>query len=107
MSSEPTRNEATPGAPSSPLDGAEGATLDQVVIALQKTFSRVSASTARVASHRARAIVTGRVGFSMRLEVAMPQADHLVATPGGPIVLELNGTLDTDVRVQATEAPEA
>lgn len=99
MAKEQTEKAGTSGTPSPPA-GGEGAALEQVVLALQKTFSRVSAHTARVSGHRARAMVTGKVGFSMRLGVAMHEDDRLVATPGGPIALELSGTLETDVRVE-------
>jgi hypothetical protein len=88
-----TSNSHAPGTPDAP-------SLERVVLALQKTFSRVSAQTARVEERRARAMVTGTVAFSMRLGVAMDDDDRLLATPGGPISMELNGTLDTDVRVR-------
>jgi hypothetical protein len=93
--------------PAQSTAGAEEApSLEEVVIALQKTFSRVSTSTAQVAEHRARAMVTGKVAFKMNLAVAMGDDDRLLTSAEGPIALELSGTLDTDVRVQELDTGE-
>jgi len=72
-------------------------TLDDVVIALQKTFSRVSARSASVPSDQARALVTGQVNFAFSLKVD-PQEDFLHPTPKGSVELNLSGTIDTDIR---------
>lgn len=81
-----------------------GVALDRVVLALQKTFSRVSAETATVEASRARALVTGRVAFSLRLSAEMDGEDRLVATPEGSLALELSGSIETDVRVREDRA---
>ena len=72
-------------------------TLDDVVIALQKTFSRVSARSASVPVENARALVTGQVNFTLSLKVD-PQGDYLHPASNGSVDLNLAGVIDTDIR---------
>lgn len=93
-------------ASSSPKGQAEDTplTLEAVLIALQKTFSRVSAQSAEVPEEQARALVTGPVQFSFSLKLD-PQGDSLHLSPRGNIEMNLSGTIDTDVRITDEESP--
>jgi hypothetical protein len=76
-----------------------GLTLDDAIVALQKSFSRVSAKSAEVPFENARAMVTGTVNFDMTLKV-QPEKDYLNLDANGAIDLRLSGTIDTDIRVE-------
>jgi hypothetical protein len=80
--------------------------LDDVVIALQKSFSRVSARSASVPPENARAMVVGQVKFDMTIRTNLEEGDKLRADPGGAIELKFSGTLDTDVRTVEVETPK-
>ena len=81
-------------------------TLDDVVIALQKTFSRVSARTGQVPEQDAQATITGRVDFELGVKVN-PDSNHaLLPDPQGSIELKLKGGLDTDVRYESDDEKE-
>lgn len=77
---------------------------DDLVVALQKSFSRVSAATDK--SQREKdstapcAMVVGPVKFSLSLNVAMEE-DRLRIQENGSIRISIDGTLQTDVRVNA------
>jgi hypothetical protein len=77
----------------------EGVGVEDIVIALQKSFSRVSTRTAKVSTQAARALVVGRVNFELGLRVE-PEADNrLLHSPSGSIELKLTGQINTDIRV--------
>ncbi len=84
------RTPAPPPPPSAP-------SLDDVIIALQKSFSRVSARSADVPAENARAMVVGQISFDLSLR-ANPDDDKLRLDSRGAIELKFSGTLDTDVR---------
>ncbi len=70
--------------------------LDDVIINLQKTFSRISEKSATVPEHRARALVTGIVNFEISTRINS-EDDKLVISKTGDIQLSLKGTLETDI----------
>ena len=72
--------------------------LDDVMIALQKTFSRVSASSANVPEEDSRALITGSVAFELSLKVDLDEKDHLLLNSRGTIDVKLTGTIETDIR---------
>ena len=72
-------------------------TLDDVVVALQKSFSRVSGRSAEVPRESPRAMVTGQVSFEISLKVD-PDEDFLYLNANGAIDMRLSGVIDTDVR---------
>jgi hypothetical protein len=84
-------------APASPEKKASKLTLDDVIVGLQKSFSRVSARSASVDPQNARALVTGQITFEMSLK-ADPIEDKLYPKADGNIELKLSGTIDSDVR---------
>jgi hypothetical protein len=92
-------DEKTPGA--SPAQPTGAITLDAALIALQKTFSRVSQESAKVPDDHARALISGKVAFHLSLKVGLdPQkSDQFLIQSGGGIELKLDGTIEPDVRV--------
>ena len=71
--------------------------LDDLIITLQKTFSRVSEKSAKIPEEQARALVTGIINFEISTTVK-PEQDRLMVTKSGEIKLTLKGTLETDIR---------
>ncbi len=84
---------------------AEAPFLEEVLVALQKSFSRVNNQSAAVPEQQARALMVGDVDFQLTLNVEPYRksenapADRLLVKPGGEISLSLSGRIDTDIRV--------
>ena len=82
--------------------------LEDVLIALQKSFSRVSYQTERARrkggkeSENALALVTGPVTFTMQFP-ASPSGDRLAYDTKGELKLSLSGTIQPDIRITASE----
>jgi hypothetical protein len=72
--------------------------LDEVIIALQKAFSRVSDKSSAVPDSRA--LVMGPVSFQMKLRVEAEAPDQLVHSKTGSIELNLDGKIEPDIRIQ-------
>lgn len=81
-------------------------TLDQVITALQKSFSRVSRATGNPDVQEAKAYVVDTVQFGLDLRADYGDDHHLFITPNGSMGLKLEGTIQTDVRVEPGEAEE-
>jgi hypothetical protein len=79
--------------------------LDDALVALQKTFSRVSTRSAGLPKSNALALITGAVNFDLKLRVDLVR-DTLNLNPSGALELNLNGTLDTDIRIQDEDEGE-
>ena len=78
-------------------------TLDDVIVSLQKTFSRVSSRTGKIPELDAQATITGTVKFELGIKVN-PDSDHaLRPDPQGSIDLLLSGDIETDVRYETEE----
>ncbi|MCF8039202.1 MAG: hypothetical protein K9K79_07785 [Desulfohalobiaceae bacterium] len=77
----------------------ERTTLDDVLVALQKSFSRVSSRSADVSSEQARAMVSGQVHFDISLKVNL-EGDYLHPDTRGDIDLNLSGDIETDIRME-------
>ncbi|MEE9350968.1 MAG: hypothetical protein V3U78_01810 [Thiotrichaceae bacterium] len=71
--------------------------LDDVIITLQKTFSRISEKSANVPEEQARALVTGIVNFEISTTVN-PEGDRLIVTKSGEVQITLKGQIETDIR---------
>ncbi|CAM2067891.1 hypothetical protein SCOR_21100 [Sulfidibacter corallicola] len=78
-------------------------TLDQVITALQKTFSRVSRDTGTVDEAQAKCFLTGNVAFQLGLKAEYGEGHHLFIKPTGTLDLTISGTIQTDVRVKEEE----
>jgi hypothetical protein len=76
--------------------------LDDVLVALQKSFSRVSSRTADVGPEEARAMISGQVAFAISLKVRY-EGDYLLPDDKGSLDLNLSGTLETDIRTDEEE----
>ena len=79
--------------------------LDDALVALQKTFSRVSARSAGLPRTNALALIAGEVAFDLKLRVNLVK-DTLCLDPSGALKLNLNGTIDTDIRIQDEDEDE-
>jgi hypothetical protein len=100
---------ASPGGPSS--EGvSQDPTLDDVLLALQKSFSRVSAATSRAdveGGDQPRSIITGPIDFDMTVtgDVVYGE-DRLRIHQPGAITLRIHGSIRHDVTIEATESSE-
>lgn len=72
--------------------------LEDVLISLQKSFSRLSARTGEVGSGNAAACIQGTVHFVIKLRV-QPTGDFLKVASDGEIELSLEGKVEPDVRL--------
>lgn len=84
-----------------------GITLDEVLINLQKTFSRVVRDTIRhKESHPAgeRAIMIDPINFEIEINVAvdLESKDQFKYDPNGDIRISLNGRIDPDFDKERT-----
>lgn len=95
-------NDAAAAEPAGPDDARRENTgaaqpLENVLIALQKTFSRVSASSSLLPPEDARSLILGDVNFEMAVPLEAGQ-DKLFYSPAGKVNLKLTGTIQQDVR---------
>ncbi len=80
--------------------------VEDVVIALQKAFSRVSRETAKVPEQNARAMVTGKVRFNIAL-AADYEKERLVQRDDGSLNIMLDGEITTDIDVVEADEKSA
>jgi hypothetical protein len=71
--------------------------LENTLLALQKTFSRLNRETAKVSADNARATLVGNVNFEITLKVNQ-EGDYLNVEKDGMIDLHLSGQIDPDIR---------
>ncbi|MBX3317939.1 MAG: hypothetical protein KF902_13875 [Phycisphaeraceae bacterium] len=96
--------------------GADIASLDEILVALQKSFSRLSASSREVSPENARAMITGTVQFELTAKFTVSKSsaagpydppDVLMHRDDGSLDLKLSGTLETDTRVRVVSEERA
>src|SRR5690349_12052869 len=80
-----------------PADAGQSQSLENVLISLQKTFSRVSASSSKLPPENARSLILGNVNFEMSVPLDVG-ADKLYYSSAGKVSLKLTGTIQQDVR---------
>ena len=80
-------------------------TLNKMLIALQKSLSRVSAGSKDVPSENARALIMGNVEFELTVNVEPEGEDYLVYRPAGNVQLKLTGVIQQDIRAES-EKPQ-
>lgn len=73
-------------------------TLEHIIISLQKSFSRVSATGGQIPKEQSRARIVGNVNFTIKLNLEPGEDDHLMFDNHGSIELQLAGEIDTDIR---------
>ncbi len=90
-----------------------GETLDALLLALQKTLSRVNKASAKVPEGQARSLIVGDVGFSLSCKCNLTSGDKVSLDNDGLITLSLSGHINTDIGVvrleedaDATPSPE-
>jgi len=76
--------------------------LDDVLIALQKSLSRISNATAQVDPEHACALISSDVDFSIELQVDNEQ-DRLLLNKDGAIKLSMSGKITPDIRSVSEE----
>jgi len=76
--------------------------LDDVLIALQKSLSRVSNASSLVPEGQARALISGDVDFSIELNVDCRQ-HALQLNRDGDIRVSMHGKITPDIRVVSDE----
>ncbi|NQT03345.1 MAG: hypothetical protein HQ580_15060 [Planctomycetes bacterium] len=74
--------------------------LEDVINALQKSFSRVSSDSAKVSDSEALALIVGKVEFDIQIKLT-PNSDRLLVDTNGVINLGLKGVIDTDIREES------
>ncbi len=74
--------------------------LEDVINALQKSFSRVSSESAKVSESEALALIVGQVEFDIQIKLT-PNLDRLLVDTNGVINLGLKGVIDTDIREES------
>lgn len=74
--------------------------LEDVINALQKSFSRVSSDSSKVKESEALALITGQVEFDLQVKLS-PFSDRLLVDSQGVINLGLKGAIDVDVREES------
>lgn len=81
-------------------------TVDRMLIALQKTLSRVSRDSAKVPEGQARAIITGNVSFELEVKCSLTSGEKLLLDEERGRPLKLTGQIAADVGVQLVEEGE-
>jgi len=87
-------------------------TLHKILIALQKSLSRVSANS-KDSEHpeNARALIVGSIGFELTVNIepeadASGSIDYLVYKPDGKLLLKLTGSILQDIRAVVPDKTE-
>lgn len=102
-----------PGTPTStPAKPKEAITLEDIMISLQKSFSRVSYKTAQAQRKNegagALAIISGPVEFQVTLKVRPGEDETILYDEKGSVELSLKGEVTPDIRlVSNDEADDA
>lgn len=81
-------------------------TLDDLLIALQKSISRVNRRSVDVPEGDARAIITGNLRFSLALRLSHGDEDKLYLDDQGGVECSINGAIDPDIGAVILEEPE-
>ncbi|KHT61671.1 hypothetical protein RJ45_21400 [Photobacterium gaetbulicola] len=77
-------------------------TLEQVLIALQKSISRVNSMSSKVPPSQARALILGDIDFDISLKCDQ-DGDKLRISNSGGISLNLKGIINTDMDITHEE----
>ena len=77
--------------------GSNDIALDDLLVNLQKSLSRVSAKTASVPDDQARSLIYGDVDFAIELQ-ADGEQDRVIVRKDGAFKLSLNGKMSMDIR---------
>lgn len=80
-------------------------TLDKLLIALQKSISRVNENSAKVSDDKARAIISGNIGFEISCNCRLVDDDKLELCDQG-IEISLKGQINPDIDTIVLEEEE-
>ena len=84
-------------------DALQGNTLESVLIALQKSISRVNEQSSKVPESQPRALIIGDLDFEISLKCD-PNKDKLAVTNSGGISITLKGRINTDMEITSEGA---
>ncbi len=76
--------------------------LDDLLINIQKSLSRVSLRSAAIPESQAKSIIYGDVDFSIELKVE-GEGDKLLVKKDGSVNLSMSGKISTDIRNDEVE----
>jgi len=79
-------------------DNAE--TLDMLLLALQKTLSRVSRDSSNINPGAARSLIAGNVAFTLSCRCDYAEGDHILLKENGGVEMSLSGKINTDISVE-------
>ncbi len=74
-------------------------TLDSLLVALQKSLSRVNRASSRVDVTQARSLIVGDVAFNLACKCDLSEGDKLTLNDVGSVSLNLSGHINTDIGV--------
>src|SRR5687768_7280853 len=94
----PKRGRAAEAESQVPTPATPRPSLDEALVALQKSFSRVSTATEDVPEEQARALIVGTVNFEMTTRVTL-EGDRYYLDGAGATELRLSGTIEPDIRI--------
>lgn len=77
--------------------------LEDLMVAVQKSFSRVMGRTSQVPSNAPRSHFVDSVNVNISLRARPESADRLAVDPNGGISLSIEGKIDLDVRYEEQE----
>lgn len=77
-------------------------TLDDLLVNIQKSLSRVSARSASIPEEQARSLIHGDVNFSIDLKVD-GEGDKVIVRKDGQVNLSMSGRISTDIRNEEYE----
>ena len=78
-------------------------TLEHLLLALQKTLSRVNRESSNVAEGKPRSLIVGDVDFNLSCRCNLASGDKLELNDKGGITLDLSGHINTDIGVVRLE----
>ncbi len=85
-------------------------TLDSLIIALQKSISRVNRDTAKATendTNAAFASLSGNIVFELKCKCEMDESDKIILSEKGSIEINLSGQIDPDIGVEIKGAENA
>lgn len=100
-----TESERDKGEAEPEQEAVPAGNVTDLLVALQKSLSRVSDLTADVPERGSRSLILGNVEFEIETRVEL-RDDTLRVEKTGETVLKLQGTVNHDIREEQVESPE-
>lgn len=84
-------------------------TLHGALVAIQKSFSRLSEMSADdedTNPEKAKALIIGNVDFNLQFRANIMDSDKVILDDKGSVTMNYSGTIATDIRVEPKEQEE-